>query len=58
MTNKYSKIAITLHWVIALLIFANFYLASAAEDLPREAQGALMAPHKAIGIAILTLSLL
>ena len=58
MTNKYSKVAIILHWVIALLIFANFYLASAAEDLPREAQGAFMVPHKAIGISILLFSFL
>lgn len=58
MINKYSKVAILLHWGIALLVFANFYLAIAAEDLPREAQGAFMVPHKAIGVTILLLSLL
>lgn len=58
MVSKYSKVAIAFHWVIAALVIANFVLASMAEDLPREAQGALMSPHKAIGVAILLLSVL
>jgi cytochrome b561 len=56
--NKYSKIAIALHWIIAILIITNVVLASMAEDLPREAKGALMNPHKAIGISILAFSVL
>lgn len=58
MISRYSKVAIALHWLIAVLVIANFTLASMAEDLPREAQGALMAPHKAIGVSILMFSLL
>ncbi len=58
MTEKYSKVAILFHWLIALLVIANFVLASMAEDLPREARGALMSPHKALGVTILLLSLL
>lgn len=58
MISKYSKGAIALHWLIAALVIANFTLASMAEDLPREAQGALMAPHKAIGVSILLFSIL
>ncbi|WP_052700828.1 cytochrome b [Methylocucumis oryzae] len=58
MISKYSKGAIALHWLIAILVIANFVLASMAEDLPREAQGALMSPHKAIGISILFFSVL
>jgi cytochrome b561 len=58
MTAKYSKVAILFHWLIAALVFANYYLASMAEDLPRAAQGAYMSPHKAIGVSILLLSLL
>ena len=54
--TKYSKVAILFHWLIAVLVIANFVLASMAEDLPREAQGALMSPHKAIGVSILLLS--
>lgn len=57
MTAKYSKTAIFLHWTIALLVIANIVLAAMAEDLPREARGALMDPHKAIGVSILLLSL-
>lgn len=56
--TKYSKVAILLHWLIAILVIANFVLASMAEDLSREAQGALMAPHKALGVSILFLSVL
>ena len=56
--TKYSKVAILFHWLIAILVIANFVLASIAEDLPREAQGALMAPHKALGVSILFLSVL
>jgi cytochrome b561 len=58
MISKYSKGAIALHWLIAILVVSNFVLASMAEDLPREAQGALMSPHKAIGISILLFSVL
>lgn len=58
MISRYSKGAIALHWLIAALVITNFVLASIAEDLPREAQGALMAPHKAIGVSILLFSLL
>ena len=56
--TKYSKVAILFHWLIAILVIANFVLASMAEDLPREAHGALMAPHKALGVSILFLSVL
>lgn len=56
MISKYGKVAIAFHWLIALLVIANFVLVSMAEDLPREARGALMSPHKAVGVAILLLS--
>ena len=54
---KYSKIAILFHWLIAILIGANFLLANLAEDLPRAARAAYMSPHKAIGISILLLTI-
>jgi cytochrome b561 len=57
MTVRYSKVAILFHWLIAILVIANFVLASIAEDLPRAAQAAYMTPHKAIGVTILALSL-
>lgn len=56
--GKYSKTAILLHWLIAILILTNVVLASMSEDLPRAARAAYMDPHKAIGISILTLSVL
>lgn len=56
--EKYSKTAIALHWIIAILIVSNVTLASMSEDLPRAAKAAYMDPHKAIGISILALSLL
>ncbi|MEY3633904.1 MAG: hypothetical protein RLZZ61_314 [Pseudomonadota bacterium] len=55
--GKYSKIAILLHWAIAILIGTNVLLASLAEDLPRSARAAYMSPHKAIGISILILTI-
>ena len=58
MTAKYSKIAILFHWLIAILVVANFVLASMAEDLSRAEGAGLMASHKAIGVSILTLSFL
>jgi cytochrome b561 len=57
MPNRYSNIAIALHWLIAGLIIANFVVASMAEDLPRAEAGAYMATHKAIGISVLLFSL-
>lgn len=58
MTAKYSKIAILFHWLIAILVIANFVLAGMAEDLPRAEGAGLMASHKAIGVSILLLSFL
>lgn len=55
--GKYSKTAIALHWLIAMLVFANVVLVNMAADLPREAKAVYMDPHKAIGISILALSL-
>jgi cytochrome b561 len=54
--GKYSKTAIALHWIIAILIVTNVTLVSVSEDLPRAARAAYMDPHKAVGISILFLS--
>jgi len=56
--GKYSKTAILLHWLIAILIVTNVVLVNMSEDLPRAARAAYMNPHKAIGITILALSAL
>jgi len=56
-SNQYSKIAILLHWIIAIMIIANIGLAELTEDFSREARAPYMNFHKAIGISILLLSL-
>ena len=56
--TKYSRIAIALHWIIAILIVANVTLAIMSHDLPRAAKAVYMTPHKAIGISILLFSVL
>jgi cytochrome b561 len=55
---RYSRVAIALHWIIALLIVLNFIGAWSAEDLPKAEKAYAMAGHKAFGITILALSLL
>ncbi|KHK91627.1 cytochrome b [Novosphingobium malaysiense] len=54
---QYTRVAITLHWLIALLIAANFVLAWSAEDLPKEQAAALMGYHMANGLTVLGLTL-
>lgn len=55
---RYSRGAIALHWIIALLIVLNFAAAWIAEDLPKPEEARMMANHKAIGISILLLTVL
>ncbi|MEW4468411.1 cytochrome b [Parasphingorhabdus sp. JC815] len=55
--SRYSKTAIWLHWIIALLVITNIGLAELTEDFSREARGPYMNTHKAVGISILFLSL-
>lgn len=55
---RYGLGAVVLHWLIALAIAANYVLAWVSEDLPKEDRMALMGNHKALGIAILLLTVL
>lgn len=55
---RYSRGAIALHWIIALLIVLNFVVAWMAEDMPKEDMAVMMGNHKAIGISILVLTLI
>lgn len=57
-TARYTTGAIAFHWIIAALIVLNFALAWSAEGAPKAQAGQLMATHKAIGISILTLTVL
>jgi cytochrome b561 len=53
---RYSRGAIALHWIIALLIATNFGLAWVAEELSKEESRAMMANHKAIGLIVLVMT--
>ena len=56
--SGYSRVAIALHWIIALLILGNAAGAILAEQVSKETAGAIMATHKSIGLTVLMLSLL
>lgn len=55
---RYSRGAIALHWIIAILILANFVVAWLAEDAPKADAAVMMGNHKAIGISVLMLTVL
>lgn len=55
---RYSRGAVVLHWIVAVLIVLNFVLAFMAEDKPREQALAIMGNHKAVGILILLFTIL
>jgi len=61
LTNKakrYGLVPQLLHWVVVILLIAQFLLAEAAEDAPEGAeQLATLALHKSVGITILMLAL-
>ncbi|MEY4670574.1 MAG: hypothetical protein RLZZ415_453 [Pseudomonadota bacterium] len=54
---RYSRGAIILHWLIAILIIGNFVGAWVSEDLPRDQEVVVMGYHKATGVVILLLTL-
>ena len=55
---RYSAGAMILHWAIAIAVIVNWRIAEETHGLSREAAGALMEQHKALGIAILLLTVL
>lgn len=55
---KYSKVAMLLHWLIAIAVIANWQIAERAHDLPQEARGEVMSYHFSLGMTILLLTLL
>ena len=56
--RRYSMGAMIFHWVIAIAVIVNWRIAENAEAAAsREAAGAIMANHKALGITILVLTL-
>lgn len=55
---RYTMVAIWLHWLIGLAVIVNIGLAMLTEDMPRETHRAAMDVHKALGLAILALTIL
>ncbi|WP_435626258.1 cytochrome b [Candidatus Ferrigenium straubiae] len=59
MSNHYTRTAITLHWAIALLIFANFPLGVYMHDLPLSPDKLrLFSYHKWVGVTVFMLTML
>lgn len=56
--SRYSTGAMLFHWIIAILVIVNWRIAEAAEHLEGAEKAATIAPHKAIGITILVLTVL
>lgn len=55
---RYTKVASSLHWLIAIAVIVNIGLAMLTDGQPREIRGPLMGIHKALGITILALTIL
>lgn len=56
--NKYSKTAIYLHWIIAVLMIVNVSLGWIADSLPDAWIRLTIDTHKSIGISVLCLVLM
>lgn len=56
--SKYTRTAIALHWLIALLIFVNLVLGLSADSIPDDWLKPVMSTHKSIGITVLGLALM
>lgn len=58
MVSKYSKGAIILHWLIAILIIGNIAGAMLTEGLPKDTRALIMGFHKSFGIIVLFLAVI
>lgn len=56
--SRYTRTAVTLHWLVALLMICNVALALSADHLPDEWVRGVIDTHKSIGITVLGLALL
>jgi cytochrome b561 len=55
--KRYSSLWVTLHWVIALLIFIAFYLGLSTQDISLTEKVGILRWHMPLGITILLLML-
>ena len=57
--QRYGRVAQALHWIIAVLIVAQYVLANLEHDLPIGMEKlALLARHKSIGMTVLILAVI
>lgn len=56
--TRYSRTAMALHWLVALLVAANLLLAWVVDFLPEERVRLTIDTHKSIGITVLGLAIL
>jgi len=56
--KRYSPLWVTLHWVIAALIFVVFYLGISTEDIPLVAKTAYLRWHMPLGFTVLLLMII
>lgn len=55
-TNKYSGLAMTLHWLVGIAVIVTWRITEAAEHAPnREARSEIMGNHFALGVVIFVL---
>ena len=54
---RYSRVAMILHWALAILVIANVLIGWQAEDLRGPDRRALMSIHMPIGVSVLLLTL-
>lgn len=57
-TLRYTRVAVILHWLVAVLITVNVVLALSADHVPDAAVRSVIDAHKSIGISVLGLALL
>lgn len=55
---RYSRVAIWLHWLIALLIVVNLLLGFYREEFDRPVRAVIMGWHKSIGFTVIALTLI
>ncbi|MFM0094020.1 cytochrome b [Paraburkholderia nemoris] len=58
LVSRYTRTAITLHWLIALLMIGNVVLGLTAESWPDDWVRPVVDTHKSIGITVLGLALM
>lgn len=55
--STYSRGSIAFHWIIALLVFLNFYIGLFHDDWAKETKSFWMGQHKAIGVTVILLTI-